>query len=782
MKKYLTGFLLLFLTSAVNTVEAQVSNNQIVNYAKTQSKAGASQAQIAKDLMSQGASVEQLQELRSQYLEQGTESSIPSETAVASALRTNNGELQPAEVQPAETGKKIFGHDIFRSQTLSFEPSMNIATPTDYVLGPGDEVILDIYGASQQNSTCKVSPEGTILIPGEGPVHVAGLTSRQAQAKVQRTIGGHYADSNISLSIGQTRSVVVNVLGEVQTPGTYTLSAFSNVFNALYLSGGVNEIGTLRDIQVSRNGKVIAHVDIYDFILNGKLTGNIILKDNDVIRVNTYKNLVQIDGKVKRPMYYELKDGETLQQLLEYAGGFQGDAYREKVRIERASIDGLTVHNVEQREFSSFLPLDGDVAVVGDIIQRYKNTVTVEGAVFRPGKYKLGGEVISVKSLVEQAGGLMENAVTTRAILQRMRDNRTLETQTLALGAILNGQAQDVTLRNEDQLIIASYDELESLKTVTISGEVFHPGTLPYSYGESVQDLITRAGGLKESASLSHVEIARRITDAANNTDGKAMAQIFNITLRNGLVIEGDAEFKLEPYDMVSIRRSPDYKIQHAVTIEGEVLYAGNYTLSNKEERLSDIIKRSGGITQNAYLGGAQIIRQVTEKERMLLNKQLEMAQSEQDSLTIQTAMEKNTFVVGTNFEQALNNPGGSADVILAEGDLIQIPQMENTVKISGGVFYPNTIAYEKGKAASYYINQAGGISKTGRRNKTYIVYANGQVTKASKGKVLPGCEIVVPQKDLSSLSEKREKTSMWVSIASTITSVLTVIAYLARR
>lgn len=781
MKKLFVRLLFVMLAGWTHSALAQMNNTQIVNYAKTQSQAGVSQEQIAKDLVKQGVSIQQLQDLRAQYGQQGVESGIPSEAEFDNALRSNNGEQRPAEAQPASTGKVIFGHDIFRSSSLTFEPNQNIATPTDYVLGPGDEVIVDIYGASQQNVSCKVSPEGSILIPGEGPVQVAGLTSRQAQAKVQRTIGGHYEDSNIRLTIGQTRTVIVNVLGEVQTPGTYTLSAFSNVFNALYLSGGVNEIGTLRDIQVSRNGKVIAHVDIYDFILNGKLSGNVMLKDNDVIRVNTYKNLIQIEGKVKRPMYYELKEGETLQQLLEYAGGFQGDAYREKVRIERASLDGLTVHNVDQREFSSFLPLDGDVAVVGDIIQRYKNTVTVEGAVFRPGKYKLGGNVISVKTLIEQAGGLLENAVTIRAVLHRMMENRTQETHTLALGAIMSGQQQDVPLCNEDKLIIASTQERDDSRNVSIAGEVMHPGTFPYTYGESVADLIVRAGGLKESAS-AHVEIARRITNAADNRDGKAMAKLYNVVLQNGLAISGDTEIKLEPYDMVTVHRSPDYKEQRMIEISGEVQYAGNYALSDKEERLSDLIRRSGGLTNNAYLGGAKLIRRVTEIEREQLRKELEYATSQEDSLNIQNSLEKSNYLVGTDFKKAIENPGSSFDVILEEGDFVQIPQMENTVKISGGVFYPNTVAYEAGKSVSYYINQAGGVSKKGRRNKTYIAYANGQVSKSSKGKVLPGCEIVVPQKDLVSMTEKKEKTQMWVNICATLTSVLTVIAYIARR
>lgn len=782
MKKVLRSLILLLFVVLAHEAKAQMSEAQIVDYVKTQTAAGASQKQIATDLVAKGVTVEQIQRLRDKYSMQDDASPLPSSSAIADRTRTANGEqplVTSAMTETETSGKKIFGHDIFRSQQLSFEPSMNIPTPTDYVLGPGDEVILDVYGSSQFSSTCKISPDGSIAIPDEGLVFIAGMTSRQAQAKVRQAIGGHYAGSEIRLSVGQTRTIVVHVLGEVKTPGTYSLSAFSNVYNALYLSGGVNDIGTLRDIQVSRNGRVIAHVDIYDFIVYGRLTGNVMLKDNDVIRISPYKNLVKVEGNIKRPMYYEMKNGESLKSLLDFAGGFTGDAYKEKVRIERRSFEGLTVHNVDEFDFGSFHNEDGDVVVVQPIIERFKNTVNVEGAVFRPGKYKLGGDVNSVKSLVEQAGGLNEKAVTSLAVLLRMKENRTTETIALPLGDILNGKTPDVVLQNEDNLIIASTEIRDNSQKLAIYGEVFSPGEYSYSSGETVATLITRAGGLKESALTTEVEVARRIICDGDNKEGKEMAKIFTVTLANGISADSGNDLKLEPYDIVTVMKSPNYKEQRMVHITGEVKKAGVYALSHADERLSDIIKRAGGLTVNAFAGGVQITRDMTAKERKLLELELETAKTRNDSLRIETLMQKSTYIVGTDVEAALRNPGSTSDLVIMENDIINVPQFNNTVKISGEVLSPSTVNYDEGRSVSYYLNEAGGVSKTGRKSQAYIIYANGKKSRASKGKVLPGCEIVVPVKEKKEINP--QTTSMWLGMGSTLASIAAVIAAIVK-
>lgn len=782
MNKVLRSLLLILLVVLAHDAKAQMSESQIVDYVKTQTAAGASQKQIATDLIAKGVTIEQIQYFRDKYARMDNDASLPSSSSDIDRSRKTNGESHQSVAEDAVTEepvKKIFGHDIFRSQQLSFEPSMNIPTPTDYVLGPGDEVILDVYGSSQFSSTCKISPDGSIAIPDEGLVFIAGLTSRQAQTKVRQTIGGHYAGSEIRLTVGQTRTIVVHVMGEVKTPGTYSVSAFCNVYNALYLSGGVNDIGTLRDIQVSRNGRVIAHIDIYDFIINGRLSGNVMLKDNDVIRVSPYKNLVKIEGNIKRPMYYEMKANESLKSLLDYAGGFTGDAYKQKVRIERRSSEGLTVHNVDEFDFASFHNEDGDVVVVQPIIERFKNTVNVEGAVFRPGKYKLGGDVNSVKSLVEQAGGLTEKAVTTLAVLLRMKENRTTETLALPLDDILSGRTPDVVLKNEDNLIIASTEAHDNMQKLSILGEVFLPGDYSYSTGETVATLITRAGGLKESALTTEVEVARRIVNDGDNQEGKEIANIFTVTLSNDQSMNNGDDLKLEPYDIVTVKKSLNYKEQRMVYINGEVKKAGVYALSHTDERLSDIIKRAGGLTVNAFAGGVQITRSMTPKERTLLEMELETAKTRDDSLRIETLMQKSTFIVGTDVEAALRNPGSTSDLVIMEHDIINVPQFNNTVKISGEVLSPSTVNYDEGRSVAYYLNQAGGVSKTGRKSQAYIIYANGKKSRASKGKVLPGCEIVVPVKVKKDINP--QTTSMWLGMGSTLASIAAVIAAIVK-
>lgn len=778
MKRLIT---LLFITAlCLTSAFAQMTDDQVIEYAKAQTEAGKDQKSIAMELLNKGVTQDQLARIRNNVQrKQNTQNTTTGKETVDN-LRVNNAEEVELDFDiPEDATRKIFGHDIFRSKNLSFEPNMNIATPSTYTLGPGDEVVLDIYGASQVNGTFKVSPDGNITIPNEGPVNVAGLTVTQAQNKVRKTIGGHYQGSSIKLTVGQTRTIIVNVMGEVKTPGTYTLSAFATVFNALYMAGGVNDIGTLRNIKVSRNGRIISTVDVYDYIMNGKLAGNVMLRDNDVIMVGPYENIVEITGKVKRPMLYEMKKNESLQSLLTLAGGFTGDAYKQNVRVERKSDEGLTVHNVDEWDFTAFHNEDGDVVVVAPVIERFKNTVSITGAVFRPGQYKLGGSVNSVKTLVEQAGGLDEQALTTRAVLHRMKADRTTSTQTINIGAILSGDAADVILQNEDQLIISSTKEITDKYTLSIFGDVVKPGQYSFSENETVEDLITEAGGLLESASLVNVEVARRIMTSEDNPDGTKMATIHQITLSDGLAIEGETGFKLRPYDIVSIHRNPDYQVQKYVYATGEVKYAGAYVLANKTERISDVIKRAGGLTEEANVNGAQLMRRISKKEHELQYKKLETAATAADSLLIMSDIEKTSYLVGINLKEILENPESGLDVELQEGDSLYIPKLNNTIKISGEVLMPNTVAFAKGKSASYYLNQAGGVTENGKKSKAYIVYANGQASMLSKGKIEPGCEIIVPAKVDKKVDSA--KVSMWATLASTVATVGAVISTIVK-
>lgn len=487
--------------------------------------------------------------------------------------------------------KKVFGRDIFNNKELSFEPNMNIATPQNYRLGPGDAVFIDIYGASQKTVQSTVSPDGTVTIEGYGPVNVSGMTVSQANAHLRSTLGSRYSSSQIKLTVGQTRTIMVNVMGEVKTPGTYTLSAFATVFHALYMAGGTNDLGTLRNIKVYRQNRLVTVVDIYDYILNGKLTGNVRLADNDVIVVGPYDCLVNITGKVKRPMYYEMRKNESVASLLKYAGGFSGDAYTKQVRLIRKTGREYSVHSVEEFDFSSFHLADQDSVAVDSILERYSNMVELKGAVFRPGMYQVGGQINSVRTLLESAEGLKEEAFTAHAVMHRMRPDRTLEVVPVDVEGIMNGNVPDIPLQPNDVLFIPTKQEMMEEQTITIHGEVHYPGIYKYAANETLEDFVLQAGGLKQTASTVKVDVARRIINPKAVTTDSIIARTYSFALKDGFVIDGESGFKLEPFDEVYVRKSPGFNKQQNVEVRGEVMFEGTYTLSKRKSRLSDLIK-----------------------------------------------------------------------------------------------------------------------------------------------------------------------------------------------
>ncbi len=695
-----------------------------------------------------------------------------------------------------EKKKKVFGRDIFNNTDLTFEPEMNIATPQNYQLGPGDAVYIDIYGASQKTIESTISPEGEVTIEGFGPVHLSGLTVDQANAKLRSSLGERYSSSQIKLSVGQTRSIMVNVMGEVNYPGTYTLPAFATVFHALYMAGGPNDIGTLRNIKVYRNNKLVTVVDIYDYILNGKLTGNVRLADNDVITIGTYDCLVNITGKVKRPMYYEMKKNESVKTLLDYAGGFTGDAYTKSVRIVRKTGREYSVYNVDEFDMSAFQVADEDSVSVDSIIPRFSNMVEIKGAVFRPGMYQVGESINSVKTLIEHADGLREEAFTARAVMHRMKPDRTLEVVSVDIDGIMNGTVPDVPIQNNDVLFIPTKEEMMEQQTITIHGEVNYPGIYKYADNETVEDFVLQAGGLKQTASTARVDVSRRIRDPKAVTTDSIIAHTYSFALKDGFVVDGEPGFKLMPFDEVYVRKSPGYYEQQNVVVEGEVMFGGTYTLSTNNQRLSDVIKRAGGVNDRAYVAGARLERKVNENERLRMEAVLKMAREQAETnemqaltsgkLTTKTDLNTTekikkyevpeTYYVGIELDKALANPGSDADIILREGDRIIVPQYNSTVKINGEVMYPNTVGYQKGKNVSYYINQAGGFSNKAKKSRTYIIYMNGTIAKVGHNiKPMPGCEIVVPEK-----SSTRMSTAEIFSLATSMTSIATIIVTLA--
>ena len=674
-------------------------------------------------------------------------------------------------------GKKVFGRDIFNQRALSFEPNMNIATPQTYVLGPGDQVVIDVYGASQNTHQLTISPEGTVTVPGYGPIYVSGMTVAAANGKIRSTLGSRYASSKVKLSVGQTRTIMINVMGEVRTPGTYTLSAFSTVFHALYRAGGINDIGTLRNVKVYRNGKLITVVDIYEYILNGRLAGNVRLQDGDVVQVGPYDCLVGVTGNVKRPMFYEMRKNESVATLLKYAGGFTGDAYKKAVRLVRQTGERYSVFNVDEFDMSSFKVDDGDAVTVDGMLNRYENMVEVKGAIFRPGQYRLGGEVTSVRGLIERAEGVTEDAFTAHAVLHRMKADRSLEVVSVDVQGILAGTVPDIPLKNEDVLFIPTQAELRSERTYTITGEVMSPGTYEYADNTSVEDLIMQAGGLTDAASTAKVDVSRRIRDPKATTTTREIAQTFSFALKDGFVVDGNKGFILQPYDVVHVRRSPGYVTPQNVTIKGEVNFPGVQTMNMKNMRLSDVLAMAGGVTENAYMRGARLVRVKTQEEKERTKDVLTALKrnlSERDSVAMESLDLENTYVVGIELDKAMADKGGEYDIILREGDVITVPEYNATVKVSGDVMFPNTVSFVGDKGYKWYVNKAGGFGLRAKKSKTFVVYTNGTVAQVGHGaKIEPGCEIVVPSK------RKREGLNFGQMLAAgtSMASLATVIA-----
>lgn len=800
----------MFLSCFAFMAQAQMSDTQVMQQIQRELKTGASQSQIATRLMQKGVTMQQLQRVRSQYESlnggKSTRSSGNSTDVLVedSRLRDNNGailtdsagnalftqkvkatsaseETTREKIKKAQLdnntyhGKAVFGRDVFNNKALSFEPNMNIATPKNYVVGPGDKVFIDVYGASQKSEQLQVSPDGTIQVTGYGPIDIGGLTVAQANARIKETLGTRYKSSEVRLTVGQTRTITINVMGEVAAPGTYTLSAFASVFHALYMAGGVNGIGTLRNIKVFRGGRQMTSVDLYDYILNGKLTGNVRLADNDVIMVGPFDCIVDIAGFVKRPMAYEMKKNESVATLLKYAGGFVPGAYKKAVRLNRVAGDRYSAYNIPEFEMAGFKLADGDSVTVDSILARYENTVTVAGAVFHPGQYDLSSNP-TVRALVQSAGGVTEDAFQGRAVLHRMKPDRTWRVLSVDLEGVLNGTVADMTLENDDVLTISVRQDKSNERTITILGEVLLPGTYEYAENETIEDFIIQAGGLTDAASTARVDVSRRIIDPKATTYRKEIAQTFSFTLKNGLLVDADRSFTLMPYDEVVVRRSPGYMPQRNIIVEGEVLFEGCYTLDKKNLRLSDAIKMAGGVTDQAYIRGARIERPLNEDEKFRLEHLLKMAQVQGGSGLDASKMGQDTvYYVGIELDKALENPGSDYDVVLREGDRLVVPEYSGTVKINGNVMHPNTVAYMQGKSYKWYINKAGGYGNGAKRSKAYILYQNGLVSRVSKGKVEPGCEIIVPNKTRSVNENIAMIASLGTSLATMVTMIATV-------
>ena len=829
MRKYLV--LSLFLLSGL-TAFAQMSEDKIIQYVQEQQAKGVSQEQIVYDLNKKGVTLQQLQRMREKYEKQQSTgvlgNTVPAQGSSVSRSRTGQGEsfnlLAPAE-RPGLSGsvatdsktleqerlqsmydesmflfvdsiyllkqsllpkkKEIYGHDIFKNQSLTFEPSANLATPLNYRLGPGDEVIIDIWGASQSTIQQVISPDGNIMVEDLGPVYLNGKTIQEADEYIKKVfsqiysgLGGENSNSSIKLSLGQNRSVLVNVMGDVENPGTYQVSSFATVFNAIYMAGGVNDLGSLRNIKLYHENEEVATVDMYDYIRNGKVQDDIRLNDNDVVIVSPHSLLVNIDGRIRRPMLYEMTQEESLADLIDYAGGLESDAYKKDVRVIRMGDFQRQIFTVSKEQQAGFKLVDGDSVYVDSIQVSFANMAEVRGAVYRPGQFQIDGDITTVRQLVEAAGGLKEDAFPARALLSRTNPDKTLTNLAIDIKGLMEGTAQDETLRNNDVLFIPSLFDVGEVKTFSVYGEVLFPGDYRYADNTSIEDLILQAGGLKEDASLTKVDVVRRNRDKEATEKTQSLAETFSFSINEDLSIQ-DNDFRLEPYDEVYIRRSPGYSVNRRVIVEGEVTFPGYYSLATNNERLSDIMERVGQFSSEAYPEGARLERKMTDDERARMHDIAEILAGN-DSIALAKAVEKlenmTTFDVGINLKEAVEKPGGAADIVLRDGDRIIVPVFTNTVKINGEVMFSNTTPFVKGKNLKYYIEKAGGYSQRAKKSKAYVVYMNGSVAKAKKRSsklVQPGCEIVVPARQQREGLTATEILSLGSTSASLATVVL---------
>lgn len=814
-----------------------MTDQQVIAFIKQQAAAGKSQDQIGRELLAKGVTPEQAQRIKAQYEAQmNPQGSKANGTTPTDRRRTSpqtnkavsrNSKNQPArpssgrasttqqpatplpgneeqdffsstidemmfinlEENPDTTiyYREIYGHNIFNTNDLTFEPNVNIATPQNYKLGPGDEVIIDIWGANEEHIRDVISPEGSIMIEQLGPVYLNGLTINEANKHIKSSFSKKYAgvtdeETDIQLTLGEVRSILVNVMGEVETPGTFVMSPFSSVFNALYMAGGINDIGSLRNIQVIRNGRKVAGVDVYDYMFNGSGNNDFRLQEGDIVIVPPYEQLVNVEGNVKRPMYYELKPSETVEDLLKYAGGFTGDAYSGMVRLQRQSGIENELFNIEKNDFHTYHLQDGDIVSIGAVLDRYTNRVELQGSVFRPGMYAISPNLSTISELINMADGVLEDAYLDRALLYREGPELQLQVIGVDLREILAGRAPDIELKRNDILVISSLDEVEERGMLTIEGQVAFPGEYPFAENTTLEDLILQAGGLLEGASTARVDIARRIVDPAATEQTDQLAQIFTVSIEKGLGV-GDGEgFMLKPYDMVHVRMSPGYEPQASVTIQGEVLFAGDFVLEKRNERVSDLVRRAGGVLEAAYVKGAHLERKLSESEYEARKETLRLAMSNSgaeqgDSIALSKIEVADTYNVGIDLEKALAFPGSHYDLVLMEGDRLFIPQFQSTVKISGDVMFPNSVVYEPGKKLSYYIDQAGGYGERAKKGKAFIVYLNGTVAKAKRNsRIEPGCQIIVPSKSPNSGTN----WSQVLALATSFTSVATMAATIA--
>lgn len=743
----------------------QLSDEQVLEFYRRAQNSGLSEEQIEQAAMSQGYTISdiakmrrRINEIRSQTQRQRSQSyadtssgrRLPNDLSRRQLTRGRYDSYEDSLLLlEKDTTKrlKVFGASLFENANLSFEPNLRIATPRSYVVGPDDEITIDISGAASENFQLKVSPEGTVKAPNVPPIYVAGLTIEQAEQRIiahlrragYQGLGVPGSGINANVALTNIRSIQVTLVGEVVRPGTYTISSLGSAFNALYLAGGPNpETGSFRKINIIRGNRVIRTLDLYDYILRADQRNNIRLQDQDIIRVADYVSHIELDGEVRRPAIFEVLPGERLQTVLSFAGGFADDAYRASITLRRNTSRERRIITISEEQLASFIPQTGDKYKVGKILDRYENRIQIAGAIMRPGDYALEPGLETVRQLIERADGLRQDAFMNRAIIVRERTDMDKENISFDLGKLMRGIIRDIPLMRQDSLTILSIKDLREEYYVTIEGAVNKPDTIDFIKNMSVADLIIRAGGFQEGATPTRIEVARRVReDSAGFETARLQLYKFSIDRDLRITLFNDpnsgmpdtATFELQPFDIVYVRRSTNYEEQRQVNIYGEIRHPGNYAISSREERITNVIERAGGLLPSAYLPGAQLLR--------------------------------DGEVIGNDFRRILNNTSAEENLLLDDGDTLFIPRRSEVITIEGGVLNPSSVSYKEGYEFDDYVSEAGGFTDNARKSKAYIIYPNGRKDRTrpfldrhslfndSRPKVEPGSTIVVPFKPL---------------------------------
>ena len=774
-----------------NLRSADLSDQQVIQLFQRMEAQGLSVSEVEVIARARGMNPVEINKLKARLSQIQMDQASSSDTQTG-ATRLRSTTVSEQEVEPVDTlglflepiKSQVFGSSIFNNSRITFEPSLNVPTPKNYKLGAGDELIIDIWGAAENTYQLTISPEGTVNIPNLGPISVQGLSIEQASDQLLNKLGSIYSglrgankDTFAQVSLGNLRSIQVNIVGEVTAPGTYTLTSFASVFNALYAAGGPSEKGTYRSIKVIREGEVFQEVDLYEFLVSGNTVSNVTLQDQDIIKVDSYLNRITVTGETKRTGFFETKEGETFEALLSFAGGFNESAYTKRVTVERNTASEKSIVDIRYPEDQNTVLKNGDYITIGKILDRYENRIEIEGAVFRPGVYQLSNNP-TLSALLENAEGLMGDAFMERAIIYRTRPDYSIETLAVNLSRLINDPANnDVELQKDDYIKVSSIFDLREERTVSISGSVLTPETYEYIEDITLKDLIFEAGGFTEDAAPYNIEIARRIPDDQSGTVKNQIAELINISIENGLNYESELdEIVLMPFDQVFVRTSPTYQEQHLVTIKGEVLFPGTYALSTRDFKLSDLLEKSGGLTDYAYIEGASLER------KFEINRQ-ELELNLADSLTEATQDIESLSKVGINLREAADNPNSVSNLLLQQGDVITIPKKLETVQVRGEVLYPVNVRFDDGQKYKEYITSAGGFTDDANKKRAYIVYANGDVDRTKKflffksyPDVKPGAVLIIPPKKERPPMSNAERITLYstiVSMAAIVTNTI---------